>query len=121
MGEHGSAYGRFLKALSTRNPLLVTAAAHELPQLSLADALAVCLVLLEGDPKRFGRAAVRWHGRFCLEVRGLSQPEAQLALSALAAMRGPAAPLALGALADICQLHGLTDCARLLSDAAGRL
>jgi hypothetical protein len=54
----------------------------------LDDALAI-LVLLRDDERRFDRAVVRWHARFCLEVRGVGPDEAQLALAALRAWRGP--------------------------------
>ena len=67
MGEHGSPYTRFRRAVATRSPMLVTAAALELGRLSLADALAVCLVFCDHDAARFERAAVRWLGRFCCE------------------------------------------------------
>lgn len=65
----GSPDIRFRRALATGNPTIVLAAAAELSQLSLADALAVCLVLY-GDRERYGRAAVRWHGRLCTEDAG---------------------------------------------------
>jgi hypothetical protein len=66
----GSPYQRFRRALETRNPLLVRSAAAELEHISLADALAICLVLLEHEPGLYGRAAARWTARYCLEVRG---------------------------------------------------
>jgi CBS-domain-containing membrane protein len=34
------------------------------------------------------RAAVRWHSRFCAEARNVRHEDAQLALAALAALRG---------------------------------
>ncbi len=53
VGEHGSPYPRFKRALATGNPTLVTAAALELERLSLADALAVCLVFRDHDHDRY--------------------------------------------------------------------
>ena len=53
VGEHGSPYTRFRRALAGRNSLLVTAAALELGRLSLADALAVCLVFRDHDRERY--------------------------------------------------------------------
>ena len=47
--SQGSAYGRFKKALAQGNPLIALASARELPRLSLADALALLLVL-RSDP-----------------------------------------------------------------------
>jgi hypothetical protein len=58
----------------------------ELPRLGLADALALLLVYRDGDRSRFERAAVRWHGRLCLELRELSNADAALALAALRAL-----------------------------------
>ena len=67
--SQGSPYSRFKRALTSGNSTIATAAAAELPTLSLADALALCLLYRDTDPERFERAAVRWHGRFCLELR----------------------------------------------------
>ena len=54
--------------------------------MSLADALAFCLLLADVDPPRFDRAIARWHGRFLLEARGITVDEAALAFSALKAL-----------------------------------
>src|ERR1700754_824234 len=69
MTSDGSPYARFRRALDTGNELLVLNAARELPQIALEDALWICLVLRDGDPGRYDRAAVRWLGRFALEAR----------------------------------------------------
>ena len=63
----GSAYLRFRRALEIGNELLVLAAARELPRIALDDALRICLVLRDGDPGRYQRAAGRWLRRFSLE------------------------------------------------------
>jgi hypothetical protein len=42
--------------------------------------------MAKDDPARFGRAAVRWHGRFALEANRLELAESQLALAALASL-----------------------------------
>jgi len=78
----GGPYPRFRRALATGNPTIATAAAAELPRLSLGDALELVLLYRGSDRRRFDRAAVRWHGRLCLEVRGLSPADAGLALAA---------------------------------------
>ncbi|MEA2484351.1 MAG: hypothetical protein QOC55_2298, partial [Thermoleophilaceae bacterium] len=44
MTSQGSPHARFKRALASRNPTLVVAAAVELGRLSLAEALAVTLV-----------------------------------------------------------------------------
>ena len=54
--------------------------------LGLADARSLLVLIAADDPDRFDRAAVRWHGRFELEVRGLELSESQLALAAFAGL-----------------------------------
>jgi hypothetical protein len=44
-------------------------AARELDGLTLADALALTLLIADAEPARFDRPAVRWHARFSLEVK----------------------------------------------------
>jgi hypothetical protein len=113
MTSQGSARTRFTRALASRNPTLVLAAAAELGRLSLTDALAVTLVLLPSDARRFDRAAVRWHARWCLDARP-SPDESQLALAALRALRGPARQAAADALVELLDSRGPREGARLL-------
>lgn len=86
MTSQGSAYVRFKRALATGNPNIVTAAALELPRVQLDDALQICLVLRDGDPDRYDRAAVRWLGRFALEAQGVSIEDLRAAAEALDAL-----------------------------------
>jgi hypothetical protein len=86
MGDAGSPYVRFRRSLETGNPHLVLAAARELPQVALDDALRICLVLRDGDPDRYERAVVRWLGRLALEGRGVTIAELRLAAHALDAL-----------------------------------
>jgi len=116
VGEHGSPYTRFRLAFAARNPLLVTAAALELGRLSLADALAVCLVFRDHDRERYERAVVRWLARFCQETPGVAVRDAQLALAALAALTGPARHGAARALAELAEAYGHNDVAQTLDD-----
>lgn len=83
MTSDGNAYSRFRRALQSGNETLVIAAARELPQVALDDALRICLVLRGGDPTRYERAAVRWLGRFALEARGVTIQDLRLAAEAL--------------------------------------
>ena len=83
MTSDGSPYARFRRALETGNELLVLGAARELPQIALDDALRICLVLRDGDPKRYDRAAVRWLGRFALEARAGTIADLRAAAAAL--------------------------------------
>jgi hypothetical protein len=116
----GGSYARFRRALSTGNPLLVRAAAAELPRVELEDALSICLVLLQGDPARYPAAAARWHGRLSLERR-LALDESELAISALGALRGAGADAAAAALAELCRRHEMPRAARSVEEwAAGR-
>jgi hypothetical protein len=83
MTSDGNAYARFRRALATGNEVLVLAAARELPQIALDDALRICLVLRGADPDRYERAAVRWLGRFALEARGATIADLRQAADAL--------------------------------------
>jgi hypothetical protein len=71
-------------------------------------------LVLHGDRDRYGRAAVRWHGRLCTEARGMGAVEAQLALSCLQALPTPAGRAAARTLAELCRVHGLSDAASIL-------
>jgi hypothetical protein len=82
----GSPYSRFRRALETGNELLVLAAARELPQIGLDDALRICLILRDGDRTRYERAAVRWLGRFALEARAVTIRDLRAAAAALDAL-----------------------------------
>ena len=106
MTSDGSAYVRFKRALEIGNELLVVAAARELPRIALDDALRICLVLCDGDPDRYQRAAVRWLGRFALEARGVNIEDLRLAAEALDALRDRTAD-AMERLQDLCVAHGV--------------
>ena len=81
MGDASSPYARFRRSLETGNPHLVLAPpARELPRVAPDEALRVCLVLRDGDPDRYERAAVRWLGRFAPEGGGVTIAELCLPL-----------------------------------------
>ncbi len=106
MPSDGSPYARFRRALNTGNATLVTAAALELPQIAVDDALQICLVFRDGDRERFERAAVRWLGRFALEARNVTIEALRSAAEALDAL--PDRPSdAMERLQRICLEHGL--------------
>ena len=88
-GRAWSAYARFRRALDTGSPVVALAAAHDLHQIGLTDALEMCLVL-RGDPARFSRAVTRWHSLYAAEGRGISGPESAAVLALLLAIAGPA-------------------------------
>ena len=111
----GGSYQRFRRAVDGGNPMLVTGAAAELPRLSLADALAVTLVLSAATDGRFDRAAARWTARLSLETAGVSLADGALAgaaLQQLAAGHREAGARALGALLARLELR---DCERELA------
>jgi hypothetical protein len=106
--SQGSAYSRFRRALDNRSAGLALASAAELRSVSLTDALELCLLLCEREPGRYERAALRWHGRYCREVDGVSLDEGQAVLALLAALRGSrrsAVAVSLAELFDRRQLH----------------
>jgi hypothetical protein len=110
----GSPYARFQRALASRNPTIAWAAATELPDIDLADALELCL-LIAPDPSRYPRAAARWHARYCAELRGVTLTESQLVLAALAALpEGVGAAAAAAALAHLAEQRGLERVAQVL-------
>jgi hypothetical protein len=64
------------------------AAANELPQLSLLDALELTMLIARKDPRRHPRAAARWLQRYLEEHPEATIEEAALAASYLAALPG---------------------------------
>ncbi len=87
MSSTGSSYARFRRALQSGNLTLVRAAAAELPNVSLDDALHVCVLLRDREPERYERAAVRWIARFCVERAEVSIEDVDQASRAFALMR----------------------------------
>jgi hypothetical protein len=81
-------HGIFQKAIRRRNAVAAVAAADELPQLSLVDALELTLLLARKDPRRHPRVAARWLQRYLEEDPGPTIEEAALAASSLVALSG---------------------------------
>jgi hypothetical protein len=92
---------------------MIRAAAAELPSVPLEDALDICLALLELEPHTYPRTAARWGSRLVIE-RKLDLVDAQLALSALAALPGPSAKAGAEALIEISTRYGLRRAEELL-------
>jgi hypothetical protein len=90
MTSQGSPYSRFERALATGSLTLISAAAAELPRITLRDALRICRAVSERDGDAFERAAVRWIGRFCHEHRAIGLEEVAAAAAAFREM--PARP-----------------------------
>ncbi|MBA2349463.1 MAG: hypothetical protein H0V81_14340 [Solirubrobacterales bacterium] len=102
MTSQGSAYARFRRALATGNLTLIRAAAAELPQVRLDDALEVCVLLRDREPQRYEAAAVRWIARFCVERVDVSLEDVHHATRAFALMRRGEPEEALTVLQALC-------------------
>jgi hypothetical protein len=113
--SQGSAYGRFRRALDTGNANLALAAAADLEHVELADAFELLLLMLESEPSRFERAALRWHGRYCREVSDVDLAEAQAVLACLAGLRGSRPEPAAHALADLVHRRDLARASEVLN------
>ena len=85
LGNAGSPYPRFQRALATGNLQLIRAAAAELPRVDLRDALAVCMAIRDAEPERFERAALRWLARYAVE-KAASVGDVRAAADAFSAM-----------------------------------
>lgn len=77
--------------------------------LGLPEALQVCLLVRDREPERFERAAVRWLGRFALEVPAATLGDMQQAARALEAMRGDA-HAAMEELSGLCRRYRVPGC-----------
>jgi len=64
------------------------AAARQLGQLPLDQALKLLFLYAEKEPIKYERAALRWLSRYLTEGKAVSLLKAQLTLSALAELRG---------------------------------
>jgi len=114
MGESGSPYARFRRAIERRQPTAALSAAAELQHVPLTDALELLLLLREHDADRYPRAALRWHGRLCRDVPSLSLAEAAAVLALLAAMGEQNDRAAALALAELLRELELDQPARIL-------
>ena len=59
------------------------------------------------DLRRFRRAALRWHARYCAEVPDVGFEEAHAALACLAGLAGQRPKAAAAALAELVKRRGL--------------
>ncbi|HUE28491.1 MAG TPA: hypothetical protein VMP89_17080 [Solirubrobacteraceae bacterium] len=106
---------RLRRALERGTANQIRAIVAELPRpVGLEDALAICLVLLDREPETYPRAAARWASRFAIERR-LTLTDAQLALSALAALPGDSARAGAEALIELADRYRLQRVDELLS------
>jgi hypothetical protein len=76
----GSSYANFRRALLSDNLHIIQAAAAELPEIALPDALRILVVMARKHDPRYARAAARWSARVTTE-RGLSLDESRRLLA----------------------------------------
>ena len=112
MGDHGSAYARFRRALDRGNRTAALSAAAELGTVGLTEALELTL-LLRDDGRRYDLASVRWTARYVSEY-DVGLDEAQAVLALFAALRGSRRASAARALAEVLDRRGLERCGELL-------
>jgi hypothetical protein len=84
----GSPYTRLRRALDHGTVAEALASAGELEHVGLVEALELCLLILDREPKRYGRAALRWHAVFTGRTPDVDLAEGQAVLAALAALQG---------------------------------
>lgn len=90
-----------------------------LPHAPLPEALAICLDML--GSKRYERAAISWHTRFCAYAPAMTFSDAQATMTALAALPGSEQAAAAAQLAALSRRHGLGDVAEVVESwLAGR-
>ena len=111
----GSSYARFQRALALGKLEQIRAAAAELPQVELVDALRICLIMSARHDVRYDRAAARWLARLTLERPDVSLDDLRRGADALRALPGEAAAPR-RALAALCAKHRLARAAELLAD-----
>jgi hypothetical protein len=86
VGAKGSPRAHFQRAVERGNVVAALAAAAQLEDVGLADALALCALLAEKDVQRFDRAAARWHARYVLELPAVTLAESQLVLASVTSL-----------------------------------
>ena len=86
--SQGHPYARFKRALQSRNATLATAAAQELEEVALDDALRLVLLYRDARDWRYERAALRWHLLLLTEAPALGLQGARVSAQALIAIGG---------------------------------
>jgi hypothetical protein len=104
--SQGSDLAGSVAPLDSGNLTVALVEARQLQHVGLGEALELVLLIRDQQPEKFTPAALRWHSRYCREVRtGLD--EAQAVLAALGALRSPRREAAAYALADLICRRGL--------------
>jgi hypothetical protein len=85
--EIASLSADFQRAIQERNVMRAEAAARQLGQLTLENALGLLFVYAEKEPIKYERAPLRWVARYVTEGKAVSLLKAQLGLAALTELR----------------------------------
>ena len=101
MGDHGSAYANFARAIERGNGIAAEAAARELGALRLADALELTALIAQKDRPRSRRMSARWLERWLAETPGRAIDDAVMVAGCLAALGGEAHENAVWSLREI--------------------
>jgi len=99
--SQGHPYAIFRRALDNGNLASAMSSASDLDHVGLADALELCLLIRDRESKRLEQALLRWHARYCREVRGVGLGEAAAVLSLLSLLVGPSPGPAAQGLAEL--------------------
>jgi thioredoxin-like negative regulator of GroEL len=113
MTNQGSAARRFQRALAIGNPRLVRAAAAELPDIGLAEAAAILLVIERTEPENYEHTALRWLAKLATEAPHVDFSGLAHAATALEAL--PHEPAARATLAEICTTAGRPEAAAVFA------
>jgi hypothetical protein len=115
----GSPYARLRRALDHSNLTEALSAAADLPHVGLTEALELVLLVCDRAPEKYGRAALRWHGRYCREAGDVSLEDGQAILGLLALLPSRHEQAA-HALSDVLYRRGLDRACEALNSWARR-
>jgi hypothetical protein len=96
----------FKRAIEHGNVLAAEMTARELGRITLAESLALTALVVQKEPGRRSRYAVRWLRRLLEEDQNLTIEDASLAASALAALGGRAHAEAMSTLSAMAEPRG---------------
>lgn len=110
---------RFQRALAIGNPRLVRSAAAELPDIGIAEASAILLVIEQTEPENYERTALRWLAQLSTEAGDVRLGDVAHAAMALDAL--PRQPVARTILANVCRRAGLPEAASVFAATPRRV
>ena len=118
MTRYASPSQRFQQALASGNPRSVRSAAAELPDIGIAEAAAILLVIERTEPENYDSAALRWLAKLATAGRDVDLNGVARAAAALEAL--PHELAARATLAEVCRNAGLPDAASVFTCDRGR-